>query len=228
LREATVRHLQALLAEHVTDPASRARLSAAWGFCAAHAAALREVPDAALGVAIVYQGLVARAGAWLAGAAPAASGGAARRGWRALLGRGRASVPPPRRRTRCPVCAEIPATERGYLETLVAGLGEPALGEAFARSRGLCLPHVEGALAGAGEPAGAARLVAATREKLARLAADLQGFIDKHDHRIAPRFAEGEAEAWSAALGIVAGAPERFGPDLAPPADAARGPGRRR
>jgi hypothetical protein len=223
LRDATVRQLQALLAEHVTDPASRARLTAAWGFCAAHAAALRDVPDAALGVAIVYHGLVTRARAWLAGATPPARGPGARPGWRALLGRRPAPAPPVRRRARCVVCAELPATERGYLETLAAGLGEPELGAAFAGSRGLCLPHVELALAAAADPADAARLVAATRARLEQLAADLQGFIDKHDHRVRPRFTEREAEAWSAALALVAGAPERFGPGVPAAVD---GPGR--
>jgi Family of unknown function (DUF6062) len=216
LRDVATRHLAALLAEHVTDPVSRARLAEAWGFCAAHASALHEMPEAALGTAIVYHALVERACRWLDEAARDATLPARRHGWRALVrGSGRTRSPARRRRARCPVCVELVVTETSHLDALLYGLAEPPLGPAYAGSDGLCLPHLDLALARGGARPGVARLVALSREKLRALASDLKQFVDKHDHRIPrPSFTEREAGAWRQALGLVAGRMELFGPEM--------------
>jgi hypothetical protein len=204
------------LAEHVTDPLTRARIAEAWGFCAAHAAALRETPEAALGTAIVYHGLVEQACRWLDETGHMARTAEARRGWQALVGRGRRTGSPPRpRRERCSVCGELAAAERSHLDALLAGLGDAELGPAYAASDGLCLPHVELALARAWTRPEAARLVALTREKLRALGDDLRRFVDKHDHRVRPTFTDREAAAWRLALQLVAGQAELFGLEMA-------------
>lgn len=214
LRARARAHLRALLAEHVTDPEARRRLDAAWGFCAAHAAALPELPESALGTAIVYGGLVEQACAWLA---TAAAGGAAgrQRPWGRLFGRGGARRPRPRRpRGRCPVCAELVLSEGAYLDALVGGILAADLGAAYAGSSGLCMPHVELALVrGAGRP-GAGRLAALTRERLRALGDDLRGFVAKHDHRARAAITPREAAAWVTAAELVAGRPELFGHQL--------------
>ena len=217
LRDSAARHLTAVLAEHVTDPVSRARLAAAWGFCAAHATALSEMPDAALGTAIVYHALVEQASRWLDETATAATTPVRRRGWRALVGRSR----PPGNGTRsrhagCPVCAELVAAEACHLDEVVDGLVAPDFRRAYASSEGLCLPHLVLALERRGHGAGTAQLVDLTREKLRELAQDLRQFVDKHDHRVArPRFTDGEAGAWRRALALLSGRMELFGPEMA-------------
>jgi Family of unknown function (DUF6062) len=230
LRELATRHLGAVLAEHVTDPVSRARIAAAGGFCAAHAAALRRMPEAALGTAIVYGALVEAACRWLDAAARTVGKAERRGGWRVLLGRGRRTRGALRaRRERCPVCLELGAAERSHVEGLVTGLAETELGRAYAASDGLCLPHLELALARAAGGPAATRLVALSREKLRALADDLRGFVDKHDHRTTPRFTDREAAAWRLALSLVAGRAELFGPQIARDgAENARPPRRRR
>jgi len=213
LRELAGRHLGAVLAEHVTDPLTRARIAEAWGFCAAHAAALGEMPEAALGTAIVYQGLVERACRWLDETARTVGTPEGRRGWRALVGRGRRTGSAPRpRRERCPVCVDLAAAERSHLDALLAGLADAELGPAYAASDGLCLPHLELGLARAGARPEAARLVDLAREKLRALGDDLRRFVDKHDHRMRPSFTDREAAAWRLALALVAGRAELFGP----------------
>jgi hypothetical protein len=232
LRELAARHLGAVLAEHVTDPLTRARIAEAGGFCAAHAGALRRMPEVALGTAIVYQALVEQACRWLDATVrePGTDGG--RRGWRALVGRERrrrGALGP--RRGGCPVCLEVAAAERRYLDGLLAGLAEAELGGAYAASDGLCLPHLELALARAGNGPDAARLVAHSREKLRALADDLRRFVDKHDHRATARFTDREAAAWRLALSLVAGRAEVFGPQMpraGTAADGRSGPPRRR
>jgi hypothetical protein len=215
LHDAASRHLSAILAEHVTDPLSRARLTEAWGFCAAHATTLRQMPEVALGTAIVYQALVERACRWLDDAARSVGAPDGRRGWRALVGRARRTRGGPRpRRERCPVCVELVAAETGHVDALLAGLADAELGSAYAASDGLCLPHLELALARAGAGPRAARLVALTLEKLRALGDDLRRFVDKHDHRVRPSFTEREAGAWQQALALVAGRVELFGPEM--------------
>lgn len=216
LRDVAGRHLAAVLAEHVTDPASRARLAEAWGFCAAHATALRDMPEAALGTAIVYHALVERACRWLDEAALAMTTPPRRRGWRALVGNtGRAATASRPRRAPCPVCVELVAAEANQLDALLAGLADPPLGPAYAVSDGLCLPHLDLALARGGARPETAHLVALTREKLRALAEDLKQFVDKHDHRVArPSFTDREAGAWRQALALLAGRVEVFGPEM--------------
>jgi hypothetical protein len=109
---------------------------------------------------------------------------------------------------------ELVAAERSHLDALLAGLADVELGPAYAGSDGLCLPHLEVALARAGARSEAARLVDLAREKLRALADDLRRFIDKHDHRARPTFTEREAAAWRLALAQVAGRAELFGPQL--------------
>jgi hypothetical protein len=173
------------------------------------------MPDAALGTAIVYRALVEQACRWLDATARTIETRARRGGWRALVGRSRqAAVGSRRRRERCPVCIDLAAAERRYLDALLAGLDDARLGPAYAASDGLCLPHLELALGRAATGPEAARLAALTREKLQALAEDLRRFVDKHDHRATPRFTEREAAAWRLALSLVAGRAEVFGPQM--------------
>jgi hypothetical protein len=109
---------------------------------------------------------------------------------------------------------ELVVAERGHLDALLEGLADPKLGPAYAASDGLCLPHLELALARAGTRPEVARLVELAQEKLRALAADLGRFVDKHDHRVRPTFTDREAAAWRQALALVAGRVELFGPEM--------------
>jgi hypothetical protein len=218
LRAAARRHLATLLGEHVTDPVTRRRLGAAGGFCATHAAALREVPDAALGVALLAEGLLADARRWLGEARRAGGPGRPGSGWRRLLGRSASgAVARGGRRGgagRCPACVETAGAERRYLDTLVRHLADPELARAFAASAGLCLPHVRLARAQAPDHPGVALLLERTLAKLDGLETALRGFIARHDHRRRGAFTEAEAASWTGALGFLAGHPALFGPEV--------------
>ena len=198
LRTAAVQDLTAFLGEHVTDPQARARLTAAGGLCAGHAALLREVPDAALGVAIVYQALVGDARRWVTGARSRT----VRQGaWPRLPARGGG----PARPAPCPACAEAPRAERRLLAALLDGLGGADLAGAYRGSDGLCLPHLQAAVSqGAGHP-GLGVILEHAHQRLERLAADLDGFIASHDHRATVRPTPVEASSWTRALEALAG-----------------------
>ena len=96
------------------------------GLLRRHATALREMPDVALGTAIVYQALVERACEWLDEAARAVAAPARRRGWRALVSgsrpAGAGAAPPPR---ALPGVRRAGRAERA-ISTRSSGAGGPA------------------------------------------------------------------------------------------------------
>jgi hypothetical protein len=210
LQDLTRRALDSLLYDQVTDPATRGMLDRYWGFCPGHAAVAGSTPGAPLPTAIVYHDLLVRARARLETARRELVGFRAGRGWRRLLpGRRRLSLV--RRwatRARCPLCATAGEAEAGYLRTTLDHLEEPAFARAYAASAGLCLPHVLAALATSHR--GADRLVVHTLQKLDRLAADLRGFVDKHDHQSRTAFTPEEAAAWTEALAFFVGSGPRL------------------
>jgi hypothetical protein len=221
LGELARRHLAAVLSEHVTDPASRARLAASGGFCATHAAVLPLLPDSALGSAILCEGLLGRARRGLSERRRALERPARDRAWTRLLRRRREPGGEGRRRPPgCPVCEMVARAERNYLDTLVASVEDAELAAAFRGSAGLCLPHL-GLVLDRGDRR-AAVLLDWTLDKVDRLLGDLRAFVDKHDYRATARASPEEAASWRAALALLAGAPDLFGPDLRPRGDPRR------
>jgi hypothetical protein len=212
------RYLDSLLYEQVTDPETRRRLRASWGFCNWHAWLLREVSDAAFGSAILSEDLLRVATERFARGASQTL-----KTPRGLLGRLRELGRPSRRsalaalyrgRAACPGCRLLGESEQHYLAAALRFVDDPQFDRAYRQSHGLCLPHAVGAVdLGAGS-AQARRLVALTLPKWAELRRDLQGFIDKHDHLKRRPFTEAESLASLRALEVVAGAPGLFGCDL--------------
>lgn len=113
--------LWSLLWENVNDPAVRARIREALGFCPRHTLRLCQVADAeGLGVtgpAIIFADVLAT------------MAGGLRVGQRDL----RAAGP-------CPICAHERTSERGALSTLLRHAEHPRIA-ALMRRRGLCQPH---------------------------------------------------------------------------------------
>jgi len=218
LRELAVRALDGLLYEQVTDPETRARLERSWGFCNWHAWLTREVSHAGLGVAIVYEGLLARIRERLEGTrreltAAAASAGSA---WRRLWRRARSGgfVRARTERAPCPACLMLGRAEAGYLRVVLDAIEEPDFARAYAGSAGVCLPHLTLALARFPRHAGRARLLERTARTLDDLARDLRAFVDRHDYRARGPFTDAEAAACTRVLGFVVGQPELFGHEI--------------
>jgi hypothetical protein len=143
------------------------------------------------------------------------------RGWlAALVGRRRrpALVERWERRTPCPACADAATAETRYLDTMLTFVDDDALRTAYARSDGLCVPHLVRAVEQGRDERRVDTLVARTRETWARLGRDLAGFVSKHDYRSREPYTPDEAAACARAFEMLAGAPGVFGP-------AARGTG---
>lgn len=133
----------------------RRRLHASWGFCNWHTWMLPEIPNAASGAAIIYENLIRtllhRVSRLKDRSAVSAAGSVAR-----LFRRGRRPVLAElyRRRQPCLVCAWCAEAETGYLLTLLRFVDDPQFARAYAKSNGICVPHMLSALdLGAGTPA---------------------------------------------------------------------------
>jgi hypothetical protein len=208
-------YLDAVLYEHVTDPDTRRRIRASWGFCNWHTWMLLEVEQSVFGASIIYEDLLARA---LRRTAPLEAGPDRPR-WRGWLAArlARRRRPPVveqyRRRPACQACVSTAETERRYLDTLVRSLDDADLQLAYARSDGLCVPHLLAAVEGHGDRPPVRGLVERTRAKWARLDQELRSFIDKHDHRNRAPYSDAEAASYTRAFEALAGAKSVFGND---------------
>jgi hypothetical protein len=216
LRESTFRSLDALLYEQVTDPATRGVLDQSWGFCAWHAGMSKEVQNAGLGIAIIYQDLLGQVREHLTASRRELAGSPVVRGWRRLFRRHEpvALVRARAIRKRCPLCHLVGSAEVSYLHTLLEYGEDPEFDRAYGRSAGLCLPHLILALASHPGHRGVAPLLVRTVGKLDQLAKELRGFIDKHDYRKHAPFSDEEAASWTDALGFLVGDPGLFGNEI--------------
>jgi hypothetical protein len=209
-------HLDALLYEQVTDPDTRRALRASWGFCNWHTWMLREIEQSIFGSAIIYEDLV-RIALQQAQRLGERMARPARAGWLStLLGRRRAggTVAPYRQRAVCPACRNIADVERRYLGTLVGFINDGDLRAAYARSDGLCVPHLFAAVEGHEERLEARVLVDETRAKWRKLGEELGSFIAKHDHRNREAYTGAEAASTTRAFELLAGAEGIFGNDV--------------
>lgn len=217
LDEDSARYLDGLLYEHVNDPATRARLHAAHGFCAWHANALAAARDGGLGAAILAGDLLARAAARAREAAGHLDRDRARPAWlrrlghrwlrpvRALLDRGPAG---------CPACAVLRAAEQRYLAIALRFAGDPEYERALDRSDGFCVPHAARLVTVDPRAPALPRVLERCATTWERLRRTVESFCTKHDYRNQDPITETEARAWRLALELLGGSVGVFGSDL--------------
>jgi hypothetical protein len=207
VHELIARRLQAVIHEHVTDPATRDAVVRAGGLCNAHSWLLRSMP-AALGTALIYRSVIAAASERLSHYAPphtadGAPGWMTR--WRTTLGalwgrRGSAAATAP-----CPLCLERDRYERIYLTVLLDHIAEPELCAAFRNSGGLCFPHVQQLLHLPCAPSALATLIAEQRALDRNLCDELGLLIRANDYRFAGEPLGEAGDSWVRAIERVAG-----------------------
>ena len=206
-------YLDALLYERVTDVDVRRMIRAAWGFCNWHTWMLPEIASSRFGAAILYEDLVTlalRRTERLAARRP--------RRWLNPLRRRRRAGPAElhARRAICPACRRSADAERGYLATMVKLVDDGDLQAAYARSDGLCLPHLLAATSEHGARPETATLVERTRDKWRRLRQDIGGFVSKHDYQNREPYSDAERASCLRAFETLAGARSVFGNDVHP------------
>lgn len=178
--EAVDAFLQSVCYEQVNDLDLRAELRAAGGFCRADAHRFLTQRHGQLATAIVYRDVLVNAARRLE---HAHAGGTSRLA-SLLGGRGTRRVPVTGEPGRCPGCRVRGESERRHLALLRTRVTEPQIQASYRAADGLCLPHLERAIAAA--DAGARVLAAAAADNLGTLVGALDDYIAKHDYRFRP------------------------------------------
>jgi hypothetical protein len=208
------RYLEAFIREQVTDPDTRRRLHASWGFCNWHTWTLLDVADASSGAAIVYEDLIQaflRRIRRLQDRAPSFPTWSLARQFRR---QGPTVVELHRRRNACPACAWCARAEAGYLATLLQFVDDPQFARAYAKSEGMCAPHLLAAVELGRSSPGLAHLLDRTLTKWEELRKDVDRFVSKHDYRNRAPFTEAEASSPRRAFEMLGGRPGVWGNDL--------------
>jgi hypothetical protein len=198
--------MAAILYEEVTDPHTRGRLKQSFGFCRDHAWQAADVGGTLLGMSIIYRGLLRQIDGALGQAAP----GPQRRWWQKLgAGAGEQDAAPPGLAPAdpCPACVYLADMEDAALIAITDALpGNERLRDGLSREDGgLCLPHLRRGLTLARNGEAFTFLQATTRERLAKLGAEMDEFIRKYDHRFRREEWGEEADSWQRAIRWIAG-----------------------
>lgn len=108
----------------------------------------------------------------------------------------------------CPICVRRDETIALAIDTLTTKLGEneTKLIAALEASDGLCLPHLRQSIAFAKLPVVLDQLKRITAEHMQQLAADLEEFKRKQDHRyLDEKLTDGERDAWQRVVRFMVG-----------------------
>lgn len=217
LEQAALKALDGLMYEQVNDPFTRDRLLESHGFCNWHAWMLPSIRNSALGVALIYRHLLGETLEHL----QAASRAARPRGrWQRL----RERLTGPRqeplsilgwrsKKSRCYMCSFARRSEKDDLRTILEFIGEAEFGEAFARSAGLCLPHLYAAMAIGRDHPHLPTLLAIHERRWRDLQWELEEFARKFDYRYADEAKGRESSSWHRVLDVFVGRAGVFGPE---------------
>jgi len=189
--ESVRRYLDSVLYESVNDPGVRSDLIRSRGYCVRHARRLAAMGNA-FGIAGLYQDQIALISEFL----------------------DRLPDNPPRssllsrewQKTQCcPACLVEAKSRERYVWTLVNGLADEEMRNAYASSSALCMPHFLCVL----EKTKAAEtyrfVVARQREVIERLCHRLREFCRKHDYRFSHEGFGEESDSWLQAIRMVVG-----------------------
>ena len=182
VEKACHRRLDNLFYESVNDVGVRKQLAASRGFCNRHAHLALRIPHTDSGIAIIYADLL----------------------------RGAIEVPDRQPTTECIICDTARFNERIFVGELLRWFNDPELRPKYQSSFGLCLPHLQRAREEFPNHSQWPALLAAEREKLVAMQAELQEFTRKLDYRFAGEPKGREQAAWRRVIEKFVGKREVF------------------
>ncbi len=168
-------YLGSLVYEYVNKPPTHMAVRAARGFCTTHAwHALEQINASALGIAVLYEGLIRNLLKDMGEIAPDSG--------RRQVSQAISALKP---QAPCPACQHRDIIEEHIVRNLLEHLEQPEFAAALGRSAGLCLPHLRQALDQGGHHTAKATLLAAQQTIWAALQRDLTEYVRKNDYRFA-------------------------------------------
>ncbi len=216
MKTLSLRFLDSLFYERVTDVGTRVGLARAKGFCNWHAWMSTEVPHSNSGIAIIYKDLLEAEiegfSTWVEKNKPAEGRplGRRRRG-RTLRRGGLASW---MGKEPCPICKQVEAHEGMDMGTFLDFMDEEAFTQAFRQSSGICVRHLVVMIERFEAHPNLPLLVERQLEKYRSLTDELGEFIRKLDYRFAKEPKGSERDSWRRAIEQFSGHREIFGNEV--------------
>jgi hypothetical protein len=167
-------YLEALMYEYVNKPLTHVAVRAARGFCPTHAwHVLERINASALGIAILYEGLVRNMLKDMGEITPDSG--------RRQVTQATSAI---KSRKACPACTHRATIEHHLLRNLLEHVTQEEFANGFRQSAGLCLPHLRQALDQQGAVAAKALLITIQQDIWSQLQRDLAEFVRKNDYRL--------------------------------------------
>jgi len=217
LEQGSLRAMDDLLYEQVTDPATRARLLASRGFCNRHAWMLPRIRNSRLGTAVIYHHLLTSA---LERVTAEGTRLRPRSWWQRLSARIAPRAEPLalvdwwNARTQCSLCVRNRQSEWDHLAAMLGFVQEKEFLEGLRASAGLCLPHLCHAMTIGRDHPNLPVLLSVQADRWSSLVGELAEFIRKNDYRFAAEPMGREGDSWQRVLDAVSGRNGAIGPDV--------------
>lgn len=201
------RYLGAILYEFTVDPQIHKVFRAARGFCKPHSWQFTRVAGAAIGVSVLYRGVL---GEMQKAISTNNGNGPAPDLIARLTGRGQPNPGPALAAALAPTepclaCKHTTQAESDYLRTLGKFVSDPALNAAYRASDGLCLPHLRGLLEAVEDAPRAAEVVDIQTTIWERLQAELELFTAKNRAENLDQAVGQEGDSWLRIVAAIVG-----------------------
>jgi hypothetical protein len=210
----SLRFLDSLFYERVTDVGTRVNLAKAKGFCNWHVWMSMKIPNSGSGIAIIYKDLldaeIFRFSKW----SNARSLSVKSRNLR-LSKKGLSAVLSSwTNKACCPVCKLIKDHERMEVGVLLDFIDEEIFCQEFEQSSGICIKHLIYIMQNFGRHPNLPLLVEKQMKKYQFLSDELGEFIRKLDYRFSKEPRGSEADSWKRVIEQFSGHREIFGNEM--------------
>jgi len=214
----SLKFLDGLYYERVTDVGTRVGLAQAKGFCNWHAWMSTEIPNSNSGIAMIYKDLldaeIKRLSKWVGMRNGVENGKSARR--RRDRGIRKFLLSSWTNKASCPICRQIGVHERMDIGTLLDFIDEEAFSQVFEKSSGICVRHLLEIMQGFETHSNLPLLVEKQLKKYQFLSDELGEFIRKLDYRFSKEAKGSEVDSWKRVIEQFSGKREIFGNEIKP------------
>jgi len=210
----SLKFLDNLFYERVTDVWTRLGLRKAKGFCNWHAWMSTEIPDGNSGIAIIYKDLldaeISKLSEWMKARGSSANRKNLRH-WKKDL---HTFLPSWINKASCPIREMIEDHERMEANALLDFIDEEKFSREFEKSSGICIKHMVYIMQNFGEHPNLLLLGEKQMKKYQFLSDELGEFIRKLDYRFSKEPKGSEADSWKRVVEQFSGHREIFGNEV--------------
>lgn len=214
MKTLSLKFLDSLFYERVTDVWTRVGLRKAKGFCNWHAWMSTETNSSNSGIAIIYKDLLDAEIGGLSKWVKRKSFPNKRMDFRHLRKRSDPFFSSWGNKTSCPICKSVEGHEKMAMGVLLDFIDEEAFCQEFEKSSGICLRHLAHIMRTFQEHPNLRLLVKKQLQKYKSLSGELAEFIRKLDYRFSKEPKGSEVDSWRRVIEQLSGQKEIFGNEM--------------